>query len=96
MNDADVQGQGKPLACPRGDVFRRLVFSAGSAKPRVPRPVSSQCHGLGDALAQHALEMARVGFLLVAGDGLQVAAQDRKSTRLNSSHGAKSRMPSSA
>ena len=56
--------------------------------------------GLGLLGGKYALELTRAGYTV---DGinrseghLQFALEDRKSTRLNSSHGEQSRMPSSA
>ena len=42
------------------------------------------------------IEMAHTMDIKIIAEGAETKEQDRKSTRLNSSHSAKSRMPSSA
>ena len=69
----------------------------------LPRPVTVGVESTGYAQWFHAL-MQRQGHTLLVGDAARIRAmvvrktktEDRKSTRLNSSHIQKSRMPSSA
>ena len=45
---------------------------------------------------EHFLDMSRIAYMMVLEKNLQYSKEDRKSTRLNSSHNVISRMPSSA
>ena len=68
------------------------------SRPGRPGVVVAAPHGTSDVgTGDIAAELARrTGFGLVVAAGFTIDAEDRKSTRLNSSHIQKSRMPSSA
>ena len=77
---------------------RTLFASLGIQNAEWPSDSQGNNFGWGD-LHLHPRDMAKLGFLYLhdgVWEGRQLLSRDRKSTRLNSSHIQKSRMPSSA